>query len=138
MKLFLSLTAIIEGLTGFALVAAPNRVALLLMGVPFFGAAAMIVAFIAGAALISLAFFCWLTRKNTTDFATVKTMVVYNIAVAAVLVYGVINYQLTGILLWPAVCFHVAFAVWAILILKKSQPGKNIAIVQKKQPNKKS
>ena len=137
MKSFLSLTAIIEGLTGFALIAAPVPLVSFLLGVPLLGAGGMIAAFIAGAAIISVAFFCWLSRKNANDFAIVKTMVVYNIAVVAILVYGVINYQLMTVPLWLVVGFHLVFAVWAIMIIQKQNPEKHTDILQKKQSNKK-
>ena len=133
MKLFLSLTAILEALTGFALLAAPVPLIANLLEVPLIGAGSMMVAFIAGAAIITVAFFCWLSRKNADDFAIVKTMVVYNIAIAAIFIYGVINYQLAGIPLWLVVCFHLAFAIWAIMLIQKQQPDKNTVTIQKKQ-----
>ena len=136
MKLFLSLTAILEALTGFALIAAPVPLVAFLFGVPLIGAGAMTVAFIAGAAIITMAFFCWLSRKNADDFAIVKTMVVYNFAIVSIVIYGVINYQLAGIPLWLVVCFHLSFAIWAIMLIQKQQPDKNTVTVQKKQQAK--
>ncbi len=123
MKSFLSLTAILEGLTGFGLIAVPVPLVSLLIGVPLTGAGGMMAAYIAGAAIITVAFCCWLSKKNATDFAAVKAMVVYNIAVPAILLYGVINYRLTGIPLWFVVFIHIVFAIWALIIISKKQVG---------------
>lgn len=132
MKLFLSLTAILEALTGFALMAAPVPLVAFLFGVPLIGAGSMMVAFIAAVAIITVAFFCWLSRKTTNDFAIVKTMVVYNFAIVAIVIYGVINYRLAGIPLWLVVCFHLSFAIWAIMLIQKQYRDKNILSLQKK------
>jgi heme A synthase len=119
MKSFLSLTAILEGLTGLVLIAVPRQLVSFLLGVPLVGEGGIMAAYIAGAALITVAFCCWFSKKNTTDFAAVKAMIVYNITVPAILVYGVIKYRLTGIPLWLVVFLHAALAIWAFMIVSK-------------------
>ena len=44
-------------------------------------------------------------------------MVFYNIAVAAVLAFASFGHGLHGVLLWPAVAFHVAMGVWCLVCL---------------------
>lgn len=120
MKLLLTVTAVLEALTGIALIVVPSFIVSLLIGTPPDGVAAMTLAMLAGAALMSLAFACWLSRKNAGASGLVKTMLFYNFAATAVLVYGAIGHQLWGVGLWPAVLLHAGLAAWCFIAL--SQP----------------
>jgi hypothetical protein len=117
MKNFLTVTAIIEAGAGLALLAVPSLTASLLLGAPLDSLAAVTLARVGGAAILALALVCWLARHDTNKLASpglVIAMLFYNIAVAAVLVFASIGDGLHGVLLWPAVVFHVAMGAWCV------------------------
>lgn len=113
MKRLLTLTAIIEAVTGIGLLAAPSALARLLLGAPLDAPAALTVARVAGVALLALGVACWLASSNTPGCAArgvVSAMVIYNLG--AVLVLGVagLGPPQSGIALWPVVVLHAAMA----------------------------
>jgi len=123
MKTFLSVTAIIEAGAGLALLAVPSLTASLLLGTPLDSHAAASLARVGGAAILALAIVCWLARRDARSLASqglVAAMLFYNIAVASVLAFAGISDGLHGALLWPAVIFHVAMAVWCIASLSRT------------------
>lgn len=61
MRVFLSVTAVLEGATGLALLASPAVIVSLLLGTSFDAPAAQTIARLAGAALLVLGMACWLT-----------------------------------------------------------------------------
>jgi len=87
MKPFLTLTAIIEGLIGLALAFVPSTMAAVLLGNPLSEPAALLLARLAGVALISLAIACWLSR-NHTHTVMLKAMLAYNSFDILLLVYA--------------------------------------------------
>jgi len=48
----------------------------------------------------------------------VTAMLVYNVAVAAVLAHASLGLSVTGALLWPAVGLHTALAAWCSACLR--------------------
>ena len=122
MKRFLTLTAIIEGATGLALIALPAIVVWLLLGAEISGASVPL-GRVAGAALIALGVACWLARDDTqscTARGLVVAMLIYNSAATAVLAFAGIGLGLHGIVLWPAVVLHAAMAIWCIVCLRRT------------------
>jgi hypothetical protein len=116
-------TAVIEAGAGLALLGLPSATASLLLGTPLDSPAAVSLARIGGAAILALAIVCWLARRDAHGPASrglVTAMVFYNIAVAAVLVVAGFGHGLHGILLWPAVAFHVAMGAWCIIALLRN------------------
>ena len=121
MKALLIVTAGIEAATGVALLLSPPLVAALLLGGSLDTPAALVVARMTGAALLSLGTACWLARNDQQSRAAtglIAALLLYNTAAVAVLVYASIGLGLTGIGLWPAVILHVALAVWCIACLR--------------------
>jgi len=114
MKLLLTVTAIVELGAGLALLGLPSVTASLLLGAPLGPPVAMTLARVGGAAILALAIVCWLTRDAVliVSRGLVATMLFYNIAVAAVLAFAGVADGLHGMLLWPAVAFHVAMSAW--------------------------
>src|SRR5882757_8664182 len=111
MKTLLTATAIIEAGAGLALLGVPSMTALLLLGTPLDSAAAANLARVGGAAILALAIICWLARRDAQSLASrdlIVAMLFYNFAVAAVLAFAGLGDGLHGVLLWPAVVFHVA------------------------------
>jgi len=117
MRLLLKVTALLEAATGLGLVAMPSVVVQLLLGAPLDSSAATMLGRVAGVALLALAVACWLARDDTYSPAArglVAAMFLYNVAVAALLVFAGVGLGLRGIALWPAVILHAAMAVWCV------------------------
>ena len=104
MRSLLVVTALLEGMTGLALVVLPSRLATLLLGSSLDAAAALTLARVAGVALVALAVTCWLTRHDGQSRAArglVAAMALYHTGVAIVLAYASIGFALSGLGLWP-------------------------------------
>lgn len=123
MKTLLTATAVIEAGAGLALLGLPSATASLLLGTPLDSPAAVSLARIGGAAILALAIVCWLARRDAHSSASrglVVAMVFYNITVAAVLAFADFGHGMHGMLLWPAVAFHVAMGAWCITVLLRN------------------
>lgn len=120
-KNLLVLTAAAEAATGLALLGLPPLVASLLLGASLDTPAALVVARVAGAALLSLGVACWLARNDAHSRAgrgLIAALLLYNAAVAALLAYAALGFSLSGIALWPAVALHAALAAWCAACLR--------------------
>jgi hypothetical protein len=118
MKPLLTVTAIVEAGAGLALLAVPSLTASLLLGTPLDSTAAVSLARVGGAAIVALALICWLARRPASRDVIVA-MLFYNFAVAAVLAVAGLGDGHHGMLLWPAVAFHIAMGAWCIAGLLK-------------------
>jgi len=115
MKSLLILTALIELAIGLSLIVIPSVTASLLLGVPLIEPSGILVGRIGGAALISLATACWLSKdERHSSLVITKALVFYNTAAALLLAYGVIMEKFSGLGLWPAVILHVVLLTWCI------------------------
>src|SRR3954469_25231867 len=115
MKTLLTVTAIAEAGAGVALLGVPSVTASLLLGKPLDSAAAVALARVGGAAILALTAICWLARRDARSPAlrgVIVAMVFYNFSVAAVLAFAGVGQGLQGLLLWPAVVFHIAMGAW--------------------------
>lgn len=121
MNRLLIATAFIEVLAGLALLLLPSQAASLLFGSALGTPTALVVARLAGVALLTLGVACWLGRseeKGRTGNALVGAMLVYNTAVAALISYARIGIGLIALLLWPAVLLHAVMAIWCMACLR--------------------
>jgi hypothetical protein len=126
MKTLQTVTAIIEAGAGLALLAVPSMTASLLLGTPLDSSAAVNLVRVGGAAILALAVVCWLARRDAQSLASrdlIVAMVFYNFAVAAVLAFAGLPDGLHGVLLWPAVVFHVAMGAWCVTSLMRKITG---------------
>jgi hypothetical protein len=117
----LMLTALAEAATGLAIIFAPVALVSLLLGESLDSSGAVTVARVAGVAMISLGLACWLAREEggtRTGRAVITAMLLYNVAVAALLIHGRLALGLDGIALWPAALAHVALAAWCVAALR--------------------
>lgn len=129
MKNLLIATAGIEAATGLALLVLPALVVSLLLGASLDAPSALVVARVAGVALLSLSVACWLARNDEwsrSAAGVVTAMLLYNVAIASVLVYAGTGLNLSGIGLWPAVVLHAALAAWCIACLRKQRGSPSI------------
>jgi hypothetical protein len=126
MKILLTVTAVIEAGAGLALLTVPSITASLLLGTPLDSPAAVSLARVGGAAILALAIVCWLASRDAQSPASrglIFAMVFYNFAVAAVLAFASLVDGLHGVLLWPAVVFHLTMGAWCIASLRKKDEG---------------
>ena len=103
------------------LLVSPPLVVAFLLGASLDAPAALVVARIAGAALLSLGGACWLARDDGPTCALrglVAAMLLYNSVAVAVLANAGAGVRLVGVLMWPAVALHAALAVWCIASLR--------------------
>jgi len=121
MKRFLALTAILEGITGIALIAIPNSIILFLLGKPTNGPEGKITAMLVGGAIASLAVICWIMRENPSLQKLVKGMLFFNGVFIAIAIYGVFWCGITNPGLWFVIVFHSVFLGWGAftIILKR-------------------
>jgi hypothetical protein len=123
-KKLLIVTALAETAAGVMLLVSPTLVVGFLLGVSLEEPAALVVARIAGAALLSLGCACWLARNDGPNRALggmAAAMLLYNSAAVAVLTNAGTGARLVGILTWPAVALHAALAVWCIACLRSGR-----------------
>ena len=121
MKTLLSVTALLEAATGFALAASPSLLVSLLIGSPLDARSGSLVGRLAGVALLTLGLVCWLARNDQQSSVTagpVVAMLFYNVAVATLLAYARLGLGLFGIAQWPTVALHAALALWCIACLR--------------------
>jgi len=124
MKYLLILTAVFESATGLALLLAPALPASLLFGVGLDAPIALVVARIAGAALLAIGLACWLARddgRSRSALGLIAALLLYNVAATVVLIHAGLGLKLSGIALWPAVVAHVALAFWCMVCLRGSR-----------------
>lgn len=122
-KNLLILMGVLEAATGIALLALPAVVVSLLLGASLDTPAAVVVARVTGAAMLSLGVACWLARhdgQTRPGRGLIAAMLVYNIAAAAILVHAGLALGLHGIGLWPAAGMHTALAVWCVASLRSA------------------
>jgi hypothetical protein len=120
-KPLLIVSAVLEAVTGIALLLSPSLVASLLLGASLDAPAGLVVARIAGAALLCLGVACWLARHDERSRAAtglVTALLLYDIAAALLLAHASVGLGLSGIGIWPAVLVHAALAVWCIGCLR--------------------
>src|SRR3954470_24937571 len=120
-KKLLVVTALIETATGVMLLVSPPLVVALLLGASLDAPAALVVARIAGAALLSFGCACWLARNDGPNRAVpglVAPMLLYNSVAVAVLANAGVGARLVGVLMWPTIALHAALAVWCIACLR--------------------
>jgi hypothetical protein len=119
-KSLLSATGALEAATGLVLLVAPSILVELLLGSPPGTPAGVTVSRVAGVAMLALGVACWLAREDAAGRAAkglVAAMLLYNVAVAAILVFAWTSQGLFGIAFWPVVLAHTALAAWCVACL---------------------
>jgi len=120
-KKLLIVTALAETPIGLMLLVSPTPVVAFLLGASLDAPAALVVARMAGAALLSLGCACWLARNDGPNRAVrglVAAMLLYNSVAVAVLANAGAGARLVGILMWPTVALHAVLAVWCLACLR--------------------
>jgi hypothetical protein len=119
-----TVAAVVEAGAGLALLGLPSFTASLLLGTPLETAAAVSLTRVGGAAIVGLAIVCWWANRDVHSPASqgvVVALLFYNLVVAGVLAFASFGYDLHGILLWPAVAFHIVMTAWCVVTLLRSE-----------------
>ncbi len=119
MKIYLTYTAIFEGLTGFGLIFIPATVVRLLCATALNGPIAILLAMVAGAAIFSLALVSWLARSIVRPSIEVNMLLFYNASVTLILFYGALKLGFGGMVLWTVIVLHFVQTIISFLILPK-------------------
>jgi len=120
----LIVTALVETPIGLLLLLSPALVVAFLLGTSLDAPAALVVARMAGTALLSLGGACWLARDDGPSLARrglVAAMLLYNSVAVAVLAHAGAVARLVGVLTWPVIALHAALAVWCIACLRSGR-----------------
>jgi len=123
-KNLLIVTALAETATGLMLLVSPQLVVAFLLGASLDAPAALVVARIAGAALLSFGCACWLAGNDGPHRPVdglIVAMLLYNSAAVAVLANAGAGARLVGVLMWPTVALHAALAIWCIACLRRDR-----------------
>jgi hypothetical protein len=119
-KSLLFVTSVLEAATGLALLVMPSVVVELLLGAAPGTPVGETVSRAAGAAMLTLGVACWLARADAASRAAkglVAAMLLYNVAVVAVLVLAWTGPGPVGLGFWPVVLAHVGLAAWCVACL---------------------
>jgi hypothetical protein len=119
-KSLLSVTGALEAATGLMLLVVPSVLVELLLGATPGTPAGVTVSRVAGVALLALGIACWLAREDAVGRATkglLAAMLLYNVAVVAILVLAWTSLGLFGIAFWPTILAHTALAAWCVACL---------------------
>lgn len=122
MKKLLAVSAVLEVVTGIALIVAPGFVVKLLFGADIAGIAIVTSQF-AGLALMSLGVACW---PRESAFSALYGMLTYSSVATLGLLYLALAGRWNGPLLWPAVVLHAVLTL--LLVRAWFKPQKSGAI----------
>jgi hypothetical protein len=105
LKILLRISATIEALTGIALIAAPNLLGKLLLGVGL-DSSGIAVGRLAGVALLCLAIACWTATQQA-----IRALFTYNLLAGLYLGYLRVGDGFASHLLWPACALHLLLGI---------------------------
>lgn len=120
----LTITALIEVATGLAILAAPSSVSQILLGAALETPASLVVARVAGLALLALGLACWVARRDHASraaYGLIVSMLIYNAGVSTLLTYVSLGEGLSGPGTWPVIVGHVAMACWCLACIAKGR-----------------
>jgi len=118
----LVVTAVLELGAGLLLLIAPSLMSKLLLGAELGSPESVIVGKIAGAALLAIGLSCWLGRNQASGL--VAGLLLYNAAVAVLLLDAAVVEKMHGIGVWPAIGLHSAMTIWCAARLRAGDRGR--------------
>lgn len=120
-KTLLLVTVAVEAAAGGALLVAPAQSTALVLGGADASSPPFVMERILGAALLSIAVACWIARADRGDRLgrpLVAGLLIYNVAVPALLAYAALAYSFSSLVLWPACALHLGLAAWGVACLR--------------------
>lgn len=124
--MLLTLTAILEVGTGLLLFLSPRVPLEILLGIRSPGPEILVVARVAGAALLGIGVAAWLARRDNrtpSQVGVLAGILIYNFAIASVLAFAALALRMSGFALWPVVAFHAALGGWCFVCLRPASGG---------------
>jgi hypothetical protein len=122
----LIVTAFAEVGVGVLLLLVPAVPLAFILGIGESGAETLLIARLAGVALLSIGVASWLGRvsqPSAAEFGVLIGILIYDVGAALLLAYAGAGLRFVGPGLWPAVVFHAALAVWCLLSFRPRGPG---------------
>jgi hypothetical protein len=122
-KTLLQVSAAVEAGAGAALILVPSAIAGLLIGGTLDSPTAIIVARLAGAALMTISLICWFASRDSqsrTAAGVVAALLFYNAAAVGVLLYARLGVDLSGPGISPAIALHAALAAWCLACARRT------------------
>lgn len=125
--LLLIVTAVGEAGTGLALLLVPSLALALLFGNDGAAPETLLVARVAGAALLAVGVLAWPARGMSGDPGprVLVGVLLYDVSAAVLLSHAGLVLPRHGPALWPAVGVHAALAGWSVLCLAPGQRRAN-------------
>ena len=121
LKELLLVTAVVEVVTGLALLGLPAIVLAALLGIQPASVETLFVGRIAGAALLAIGVASFLARTDASlpaQRGLLTGILLYDALAAALLVYSGLVLRMVGLALWPAVVLHTLLGIWSVLALQ--------------------
>ena len=121
LKELLLVTAVVEVVTGLALLGLPAIVLAALLGIQPASVETLFVGRIAGAALLAIGVASFLARTDASlpaQRGLLTGILLYDALAAALLVYSGFVLRMVGLALWPAVVLHTLLGIWCVLALQ--------------------
>lgn len=118
----LVVTAVCEGATGLLLLLAPALVLTVLFGWRQVSPETALIGRVAGAAVLGISAASWLARDDAGSRAQrgmLAGLLIYNVVAIVLLVFAGAVLSMVGLLLWPAVLYHVALTAWSVDCLRR-------------------
>ena len=122
MRYFFIVTAVFETTTGVLLLLVPGVVLAVLFGWREIGSETALIGRVAGAAVLGLSVASWLARDEGGGRARsplLAGLLIYNAVAVVLLVFAGVVVSMVGLLLWPAVLYHVVLAGWTADCLRR-------------------
>lgn len=119
----LKVSAAVETAAGVSLLAVPSTLVGILIGGTLDTSAAIAVARLAGAALMTLGVICWFASRDSASRAAagvVAALLFYNTAAIGVLLYARLGLDLNGMGIWPAIALHAGLAAWCLARVRRA------------------
>jgi hypothetical protein len=104
------------------MIALSSPIAALLLGASVTTSLELVMARLAGVALLALGLACFLAAGDAQGRAgrgLAAGILLYDGGVVAVLLYAGPGLRMSGVLLWPAALVHLAVGIWGTLLLRK-------------------
>ena len=121
-RLLFIVTAVFETATGVLLLLVPAVVFAYLFGWREIVTETALMGRVAGAAVLGLGVASWLARTDAGSRARLGVLtglLVYNVMAVVLLAFAGVVLSMVGLLLWPAVLYHVALTAWSVACLRR-------------------